>query len=74
MGSEPAARFVTASLHVDYLHPTPLGEILELRGQVTEHKGRKVVVDITLSVQGQVTAQGQVVAVHIPEHMFPAPE
>jgi acyl-coenzyme A thioesterase PaaI-like protein len=74
MGSEPAARFVTASLHVDYIHPTPLGKILELRGQVKEHKGRKIVVNITLSVQGQVTVQGQVVAVHIPEHMFPAPE
>lgn len=71
MGSEPAARFVTASLHVDYLRPTPLGEVLELRGQVKEHKGRKIVVDISLSANGEVTARGQVVAVHVPEHMFP---
>ena len=74
MGSEPAARFVTASLHVDYLRPTPLGEELELRGQVIEHKGRKIVIDINLSAKGEVTARGQVVAVRVPEHMFPAPE
>ncbi len=74
MDSEPAVRCVTASLHVDYLRPTPLGESLDLRGQITEVKGRKVVVDITLSAQGEVTARGRVVAVQIPEHLFPAPE
>ena len=31
MDSEPAFRFVTASLHVDYLFPTPLGVLLEIR-------------------------------------------
>ena len=30
MGSEPSLRFVTASLHVDYLKPTPIGGQLEL--------------------------------------------
>ena len=36
MGSEPVARFVTASLHVDYLKPTPIDTELELRGRVRE--------------------------------------
>jgi acyl-coenzyme A thioesterase PaaI-like protein len=67
MGSEPAARFVTASLNVDYLKPTPLGEILELRGTLTEIKGRKVIVDIDLSVKGDVTARGRVIAVQVPD-------
>lgn len=70
MESEPAIRFVTASLHVDYLKPTPLGEILELRGNVVEIKGRKVIIGITLSAKGQITARGQVIAIQVPEHLF----
>lgn len=65
--TEPKFRFVTASLHVDYIAPTPLGVELELRGKVVELKGRKVVSDITLSADGVVTAKGRVVAVQMPE-------
>ncbi|MGE5430181.1 MAG: PaaI family thioesterase [Syntrophomonadaceae bacterium] len=64
--TEPKFRFVTASLHVDYLAPTPLGAELELRGKVVELKGRKVISDITLSADGVVTAKGRVVAVQMP--------
>jgi acyl-coenzyme A thioesterase PaaI-like protein len=70
MDSEPPLRFVTASLHVDYLRPTPLGVPLEVRGRVKEIKGRKVVVEATLSAEGQVCARGEVVAVQMPEHMW----
>lgn len=70
MESEPAIRFVTASLHVDYVKPTPLGEILELRGNVVEIKGRKVIIGITLSAKGKITARGQVIAIQVPEHLF----
>ncbi len=72
MGTEPAFRFVTASLHVDYLKPTPLGVPLEVRGTVREIKGRKVVVAATLSARGEVCARGEVVAVQVPESMFSA--
>jgi len=34
MDTLPAFRFLTASLHVDYLKPTPLGIELEVRGKV----------------------------------------
>ncbi len=70
MDSEPPLRFVTASLHVDYLRPTPLGVPLEVRGRVKEIKGRKVVVEATLSAEGQVCARGEVVAVQMPEQML----
>jgi acyl-coenzyme A thioesterase PaaI-like protein len=70
MGSEPPLRFLTASLHVDYLKPTPLGVALEVRGRVAEVKGRKVVVDATLSAGGQITARGQVVAVQVPQQLL----
>ena len=67
MDTEPPFRFLTASLHVDYLRPTPLGPELELRGRIKEVKGRKVVVAITLSAEGQVCVKGEVVAVQVPE-------
>jgi acyl-coenzyme A thioesterase PaaI-like protein len=71
MSSEPALRFVTASLHVDYIRPTPLGVPLEIRGRVKEVKGRKVIVSTTLSAQGVLCARGEVVAVQMPDHMTP---
>lgn len=67
MDTLPALRYLTASLHVDYLKPTPLGVPLEIRGQVKEIKGRKVVVATTLSANGEVCARGEVVAVQVPE-------
>ena len=70
MDSEPPLRFLTASLHVDYLQPTPLGVPLEVRGRVKEIKGRKVVVAATLSASGQVTARGEVVAVQVPQELL----
>ena len=36
LGSDPPARFVTASLHVDFLRPTPLEGTLEVRGRVAD--------------------------------------
>ena len=71
MGSDPPFRFVTASLHVDYLKPTPLGVPLEIRGRIREVKGRKVVVSAELSAEGVVCARGEVVCVQMPEHLVP---
>ncbi len=66
LGTEPVLRFLTASLHVDYLRPTPLGFPLEIRGKVKEVKGRKVIVVATLSANGEICAKGEVVAVKVP--------
>lgn len=67
MDSEPPLRFVTGSLHVDFLKPTPLGPVLELRGRVKELKGRKVVVESEVWVDGAMSARGEVVAVQMPD-------
>jgi len=67
MDSDPHLRFVTASLHVDYLKPTPIGVPLVVRAGVQEIKGRKIVVISTLSANGEVCAKGKVVAVQMPE-------
>lgn len=71
MGSEPALRFLTAALHVNYLKPTPLGVPLEVRATVKEVKGRKVVVASRLIAEGEVCATGEVVAVQVPEDLMP---
>ena len=63
----PPIRFVTASLHVDYLAPTPIDAILELRGKVKELKGRKVIVTVTLSANEKICATVEVVMVQVPE-------
>jgi len=71
LGTNPPLRFLTASLHVNYLKPTPLGVPLELRAHIKEVKGRKVVVRTTLAARGEVCATGEVVAVQVPEHLMP---
>ncbi len=67
LDSLPAFRFVTASLHVDYLKPTPMDVELEIRGRVKEIKGRRVVVEAEVYALGVLTARGEVVAVQMPE-------
>jgi acyl-coenzyme A thioesterase PaaI-like protein len=68
MDSVPAFRFVTGSLNVSYLKPTPIDRELEIRGLVREIKGRKVFVDSTLFVDGVACARGEVVAVQMPDN------
>jgi acyl-coenzyme A thioesterase PaaI-like protein len=67
LGSEPPIRFVTASLHVDYLAPTPIDAVLELRGRVKVIRDRRVTLEISLSARGSVCARGEVVAVRMPD-------
>lgn len=68
MDSQPTLRFVTGSLQVSYLKPTPMGVTLEIRGKVKEIKGRKVVVEATVYADGVATAKGEVVALQMPEN------
>jgi acyl-coenzyme A thioesterase PaaI-like protein len=68
-GVDPTPRFVTASLHVDYLRPTPLGPELELRGRATEVGERKVLVEVALRALDVDCAHGRVVAVRMPTAM-----
>jgi acyl-coenzyme A thioesterase PaaI-like protein len=70
MDSEPALRFVTASLKVDFIAPTPMGIDLELRGKAIEVKDKKVVVETNLLANGKICATGYVVAVRMPATML----
>ena len=73
MDTLPAFRFLTASLKVDYLKPTPINLELELRGRIKEVKGRKVVVEVDLLAGGEKGAHGEVVTVQMPEDFKLAP-
>ncbi len=68
LGEKPIPRFVTASLKVDYLKPTPAGVELEVRAKISEIKNRKVVLVATVKAVGMVTAKGEAVMVQIPEN------
>jgi len=63
----PVSRFVSASLKVDFLKPTPTGTVLEVRGRVKEIQGRKVTVSVTLSAEGEIRAKCEALLVQIQE-------
>ena len=71
VGDGPAPRFVTASLRVEYLKPTPHGPELEIRARAVEVGERKVVVHASVTAGGSITATGEVVAVRMPRSMLP---
>ena len=66
----PIPVFLTRSLHVDYLRPTPLDEPFEIRASVSEIKGRRAVVDATLHACREICARGRVVVVRAPQHLL----
>ncbi len=67
-GSE-MPRFVTGSLNVRYLKPTPLGPELHLSAKPVEIGERKVKVDVSLYAQEVKCVSAEVVAVRIPDSM-----
>lgn len=56
-------RFVTASLKVDFLRPTPIEVELVVRGRLLGIDGRKVRVSLSLSAGDQTCARGEMLAV-----------
>jgi acyl-coenzyme A thioesterase PaaI-like protein len=67
LDDRPITRFVTASIKVDFLKPTPMGKLLEIRAKVAEIKGRKILLSLTLTAEGELCAKGESVMVEIPE-------
>lgn len=71
LGSVPALRFVTGSLHVDYLRPTPL-TTLNLIGRIVETASRdgrvyKVAVDVDVLAGDRECVRGHVVGILAPK-------
>lgn len=61
-----APRFVTASLHVDYLKPTPEGVVLKAVGKVKEIHPKKFKVAIEVFAGETLCATGEVMAAVMP--------
>lgn len=64
-GEEPP-RFVTASLHVDYVKPTPQGVTLKAIGKVTEIHPKRWKVSVKVYAEETLCATGEVKAVIMP--------
>jgi acyl-coenzyme A thioesterase PaaI-like protein len=64
-GEEPP-RFVTASLNVNYLKPTPQGSVLKAVGKVEEIHPKKWKVAVEVFVGEVLCARGEVVGVVMP--------
>jgi len=67
-GDKPLTRFVTASIKVDFLKPTPAGIEIEIRGRVVEITNRKVIISATVLADGVITAKGEGIMVQLPEN------
>lgn len=65
-GGEAPPRFVTASLHVDYLKPTPQGKILKAIGKTEEIHPKKFKVIVEVFADEELCATGEVQAVVMP--------
>lgn len=63
---EEAPRFVTASLKVDFMKPTPHGVPLKAVGKVTEIHPKKWKVETEVFAQDTLCARGEVLAVVMP--------
>lgn len=63
---ESPPRFVTASLRVDYLKPTPLGVVLKAVGKIEEIHPKKFKVKVEVYAGEKLCATGEVTAVVMP--------
>ncbi len=68
-GRDQTPRFVTASLNVDFLRPTPLGPELLLRARPVETGERKIVVTVSILANDVECATSRVIAVRAPHTM-----
>lgn len=65
-GRDESPRFVTGSLRVDYLKPTPVDRELVLTARPVELGDRKVRVEVEVRAGEAVTVRGEVLAVRMP--------
>ena len=64
-GSEPEITYVTGSLNIRYLRPTPIGVELEIRARVSEWHERKAVVVSSIYADGEECVHGEVIAIRV---------
>ena len=62
----PEYLFVTGSIKVDFLKPTPVNNPIQLSAIIKEMHEKKVVVSCSLYSDGEECARGEVIGVRIP--------
>jgi acyl-coenzyme A thioesterase PaaI-like protein len=67
MASEPIYRYATATISVRYLKPTPSNRPIMLRARVIQVSGRKTRLRCQVTVDGQATAEAEVMGVRVLE-------
>ncbi|MFQ5980753.1 MAG: PaaI family thioesterase [Candidatus Heimdallarchaeota archaeon] len=65
LGSKPIIAYVTASLEINYLRPTPIEPII-LRAKAQESDGKRITVNCSLYANGQECVRAVVVAARVP--------
>jgi acyl-coenzyme A thioesterase PaaI-like protein len=65
LGTMPEYRYATGTLNVKYLKPTSNNHPVELKAQVLEMKGRKIVLHCDFYCKGEKTAEAEVVAIRV---------
>jgi acyl-coenzyme A thioesterase PaaI-like protein len=65
IGSQPLKGYVTGSLSVRFLKPTPVDKPVTLRARVKEIQGRKITVTCSLFSGDTECATGEVVAIKV---------
>jgi acyl-coenzyme A thioesterase PaaI-like protein len=70
-GDSPVSfMFVTGSLSVRFLKPTPIGEALTLRARIIEQTERKITVSCSVYAGSNECATGEVVAIRVDQTRF----
>ncbi len=65
LDSEPVYRYATGTLSIRYMRPTPNNKAIELRAKVLEIKGKKVTIHCDVWVEGNKTAEANVIAIKV---------
>lgn len=66
----PFIPFVTGSIHIDFIKPTPLnGKPLILRASIAEHYERKTLVKCSLHSKNIITARGETLAIRMKDSL-----
>ena len=66
VGADPNLWCVTGRLTVNYRKPTPMGQPVELSARIVDSSEKKAVVETTVKSGGEVTAEGETIAVLVP--------
>ncbi len=67
IGSQPHAHFATAKLAVEYMRPTPIDAVLEIRARIEAGTERTYVLSCELSADGKPRVKAQVEAIRVPD-------